>query len=401
MCCVSSMAAEEPAARQLFNGKDLSGWTGEGYTVENGAIVCTPEGKALVTEEWFANYTLDFDFMLPAGKNAGVSLHYDGTGDPAYQGMRLQLLDNDSPQNLSLSPSQRNSSIFLLAPAKPARLKPAGEWNHQRVTVTASGLMIMLNDEVVLRSNLDEIRMRNPHHSGVNRRAGHIALLGNGGRVAFQNIRILEAAPLAHAVGATAAGYRSLFNGKNLAGWKLGESTSWNASNGILKYSGGPADLWSVEEYGDCTLVFDWRWTRQGRLEGAPRIQADGTEKRSPSGSIELEQIQLQNSGIYLRGHVPAEVNLWNWSCGSGEIHGYRSTPEIRYATTPKLKADRPLGEWNRTMISLKGDVISVSLNGCPVIENAKLTGLPARGAIGLQGCGSAVDFANFWIKPE
>ena len=43
-------AADAPAMRSLFNGKDLSGWTGDGYVVEDGAIVCTPEGKVLMTE---------------------------------------------------------------------------------------------------------------------------------------------------------------------------------------------------------------------------------------------------------------------------------------------------------------------------------------------------------------
>jgi hypothetical protein len=72
---------------------------------------------------------------------------------------------------------------------------------------------------------------------------------------------------------------------------------------------------------------------------------------------------------------------------------------EVKASATPKTKADRPLGEWNRTMITLKGDLLSVSLNGRVVIENAQLPGIPAKGAIGLQHHDSAIDFANFWIK--
>ena len=44
-------------------------------------------------------------------------------------------------------------------------------------------------------------------------------------------------------------------------------------------------------------------------------------------------------------------------------------------------------------------DRLSVSLNGRLVIENAQLPGVPERGAIGLQHHGSAIDFANLWIK--
>ena len=67
---------------------------------------------------------------------------------------------------------------------------------------------------------------------------------------------------------------------------------------------------------------------------------------------------------------------------------------------TPKTKADRPIGEWNRTMITLKGNRLDVSLNGRVVIENAELPGIPEIGEIGLQQHGAAIDFANLWIKP-
>jgi hypothetical protein len=50
-------------------------------------------------------------------------------------------------------------------------------------------------------------------------------------------------------------------------------------------------------------------------------------------------------------------------------------------------------------MITLKGDRLSVSLNGRVVIENAQLPGVSAKGAIGLQHHGAAIDFANLWIK--
>ena len=72
---------------------------------------------------------------------------------------------------------------------------------------------------------------------------------------------------------------------------------------------------------------------------------------------------------------------------------------EIRASVTPKVKADRPLGEWNRTMITMIGDRLTVSINGRVVIENAQLLGVPARGPIGLQHHGAAIDFANLWVK--
>jgi hypothetical protein len=90
---------------------------------------------------------------------------------------------------------------------------------------------------------------------------------------------------------------------------------------------------------------------------------------------------------------------------GSGEVYGYRTdantSAEVRAAVTPKVKADTRLGEWNRMMISLKGELLTVSLNGRVVIENAPLPGIPASGPIALQHHGGAIDFANIWIKTE
>jgi hypothetical protein len=260
---------------------------------------------------------------------------------------------------------------------------------------------VELNGETILSVNLDEMAASHPDHQGVKRRAGHIAWLGHGDRVAFRNIEIAEVPPAANTEGVMAAGFTRLFNGKNLDGWKHGNSPEWTVVNGILKHSGRrgePADLWTEKEYGDCTLVFDWRWSGRGPMKSQPTVMPDG----SHNGKSEIEEL---DSGIYLRGSTKSQVNLWNWTVGSGEVYGYRTDPkmsaEVKAGVTPKTKADRPLGEWNRTMITLKGDRLSVSLNGRVVIDNAQLPGVPAKGPIGLQHHGSAIDFANFWIKEQ
>ena len=385
--------------RPLFNGKDLSGWTGGGYIVEDGAIVCTPAGKNLMTEQTFSNYVLDFDFKLPPGGNNGLGVHYPGTGDGAYTGMEIQVLDNTAEKYKDLKEYQFHGSLYTLAPAKKSGLKPVGEWNHERVSVLGPAVTVELNGEIILSANLDELSASHPDHQGVKRRAGHIAWLGHGDRVAFRNIQIAEVPPAANTEGVMAAGFTRFFNGKNLDGWKHGNSPEWTVSNGILKHSGRrgePADLWTEKEYGDCTLVFDWRWSGRGPMKSQPTVMPDGSHK----GKSEVEEL---DSGIYLRGSTKSQVNLWNWTVGSGEVYGYRTDPkmsaEVKAGVTPKTKADLPLGEWNRTMITLKGDRLSVSLNGRVVIENAQLPGVPAKGAIGLQHHGGAIDFANLWIK--
>ena len=403
-----ALAAEVPAMRPLFNGKDLSGWKGEGYIVEDGAIVCTPGGKNLATEQTYSSYILDFEFKLPPGGNNGLGIHYPGEGDGAYTGMEIQILDNSSSKWKDLKDHQSNGSLYTLAPARKSGLKPVGEWNRERVSVLGSVVLVELNGENILRANLDDLAKSHPGHEGVKRRAGHIAWLGHGDRVAFRNIQIAELPPAANVDGVKAAGFTQIFDGKTLNGWKCDPKTTteWTAINGILKYSGKPGtpeDLWTQKEYGNFTLVFDWRWAGRGPQKFEPIVLADGTSKLDANGQPELVEIEELDSGIYLRGNIKSQVNLWNWTVGSGEVYGYRTDPEmpavVRAQVTPKVKADQPPGEWNRTMITMIGDRLSVSINGRVVIENALLPGVPARGPIGLQHHGAAIDFANLWVK--
>ena len=74
-------------------------------------------------------------------------------------------------------------------------------------------------------------------------------------------------------------------------------------------------------------------------------------------------------------------------------------SPEVKAAVTPRMKADKPLGEWNHMEITMKGEMLNVTLNGEHVIVDATLPGIPTEGPIGLQHHGQAIDFANLYIK--
>ncbi|HEX5790735.1 MAG TPA: DUF1080 domain-containing protein [Luteolibacter sp.] len=392
--------AKGPEFRPLFNGKDLSGWKGEGYLVEDGAITCTPKGKNLVTEATFSNYILEFEFKLPPGGNNGLGIHYPGEGDGAYTGMELQVLDNTAAKYKDLKEYQFHGSLYTLQPAKKEGLKPVGEWNKQTVVVNGAQVIVVLNNIEILNANLDELAKSHPDHKGVKRRSGHIAFLGHGDKVAFRNIQIAELAPGADKPPVVPDGFRSLIVGESLKGWKHSEgTTNWTVHNGILKHNGkgGPTThLWSEASFKNFTLSFDWRWAGRGEMKDQPVVQPDG----STNGKQTIEEL---DSGIYLRGKEKAQVNLWNWSVGSGEVYGYRTDKnmpaEVKAAVTPKEKADMPLGEWNHMEITMKGEVLNVTLNGKHVIVDATLPGVPAEGPIALQHHGQAIDFANILIK--
>lgn len=395
-----TLHAEDDGFYDLFNGKDLTGWTGGEASVEDGVLI-SKNGHTM-TEATFSSYELDFEFRLPAGGNNGIGIHYPGHGDGAYTGMEVQILDDTAPKYSELKEYQYHGSLYVLAPAKRASLKPVGEWNHQRISVMGSALKVEVNGEITLRVNLDDINRSHPKHEGAKRRSGHISFLGHRSPVGYRNIRIREIPPAANVSNVRAQGFEPVFDGKSLNGWKHHEGiTNWHVQNGILKHTGKPGetrDLWTEKEFGDFTMVFDWRWSGRGEMKMQPQVLPDGTNGER----VEVEEL---DSGVFIRGNTKSQVNLWNWTVGSGEVWGYRThkdTPaDIRAAVTPKVKADRPLGEWNRMMIQMKGDVLNVVLNGKEVIKGAQLPGVPERGAIGLQHHGQAIDFANIWIKKD
>ncbi len=185
--CSPGLAQE---AVQLFNGKDLTGWTGADYEVKDGVLIC--KGKILRTEKQFSNYVLELDFLLPPRGNNGLGIHYPGEGRPSGTGMELQILDNSHPKYQNLKDSQYHGSLYKLQAAKRGCLKPVGQWNHQKVTIAGPSVLVELNGSVILKANLDELATKNPKHKGVKRRSGYICFCGHGAPVQFKNITLLK-----------------------------------------------------------------------------------------------------------------------------------------------------------------------------------------------------------------
>jgi Domain of Unknown Function (DUF1080) len=218
------------------------------------------------------------------------------------------------------------------------------------------------------------------------------------------------------------AGFTSLYNGKDFTGWKVppGDNGHWRIIDGVIDYdarseAAGDKSLWSERSFGDFELLVDWRLKEAPYLNpNVPIILADGTHKKGPDGKEYVMTVPDADSGIYLRGQGRSQVNIWNWPIGSGEVYGYRmdpkQPPEVRAGVTPKANADRHVGEWNTFHITVRGDRLTVVLNGTRVLDNALLPGLPPRGPIALQHHGasnngvwtsppSLVQFRNIYVK--
>jgi hypothetical protein len=216
---------------------------------------------------------------------------------------------------------------------------------------------------------------------------------------------LLVMAPAGFPAGAQQTGatpqFVSLFNGKDFTGWKVpaGDNGHWRVVDGVIDYDAeseakGDKDLWTDRSFGDFILRLDWRikevpYTNPNVFIVLP----DGSHKKDEPGRDIRIPVPDSDSGVYVRGTSKAQINIWNWPVGSGEVYGYRTDSKmpasVRAAVTPSTHADRHIGEWNTFEITMRGSRLTVVLNGTTVIEHADLPGIPATGAIALQHHGS------------
>ena len=178
-----------------------------------------------------------------------------------------------------------------------------------------------------------------------------------------------------------ADGFRPLFNGKDLTGWKLrkeGGDKTWSVKDGILvnDVSGGKhgTDLVSEAKFRDFVLRYEYKVAKKA------------------------------NSGVYLRGRIEIQV-LDDFERGQPTKGGNGAI----YNTAPVSKfASKPADEWQTTEVTIKGDKVTVILNGEKVHDNVtvdKATGgeldrnMDQPGPIMLQGDHGSISFRKIEIK--
>ena len=192
-------AADEAGFTPLFDGKTLTGWKlvgghGPGYVVQDGKIVCPAAGGGnLFTEKEFGNFVFRFEFRLTAGANNGVGIRAPYEGDAAYQGMEIQILDDDDPMYRGkIRSEQHHGSVYDVIPARTGYRKPVGEWNEEEIMADGRRIKVTLNGVIILDASLDMVKEPKvlEHHPGLARTSGHIGFLGHGSLVEFRNIRV-------------------------------------------------------------------------------------------------------------------------------------------------------------------------------------------------------------------
>jgi 3-keto-disaccharide hydrolase len=199
---------KEEGFASIFNGKDLTGWvygkagkgenkSGVGYQVdaESKIVYCTvKDGGNLYTEKEYGDFILRFEFKLTVNANNGIGIRAPLTGDSAYVGMEIQVLDDSGPAYKNLRPEQYHGSIYDLFACKRGFQKPVGEWNEEEIYAKGSNIKVTLNGTVIVDANLEDVKdeKKIAKHPGIKNAKGHIGFLGHGARVEFRNLRVKE-----------------------------------------------------------------------------------------------------------------------------------------------------------------------------------------------------------------
>ena len=208
----------------------------------------------------------------------------------------------------------------------------------------------------------------------------------------------------------------SLFNGKDLNQWILpkGEHT-WKIVDGIIDYDSKGGNLTTRKSFSDYVLKLDWRFKRTaGPPYNAKIFDRNGNQKVDADGKPMTRPIKNADSGIFVRGSGKSQVNLWCWPCGSGQLWAFHKSedPILRKGALPKVNADKPVGEWNEMKITMKGETVTIVLNGKTVLDQSKMPGVGSEGPIVLQHHGgyneknktwssasALIQFRNLFIK--
>jgi len=451
----------------LFNGKDLTGWYGsEMYGVEtidvklnNGAtkkenvLACIPgrKGKGggnLLTEKEYRNFILRFEFLMPENGNNGLGIRTPRPDvDAAYHGMcELQLLDDGgnayydaAAKKDKLKPYQYTGSVYGVVPSRRdnvdkqiwgkdknftgggSYVRKPGMWNFEEVRVIGSEIEVYLNGYLITNADVSKFRGDGDtpdgrKHPGLHNAKGHIGWLGHGHAVKWKNIRIKELPDDAkmsdvcpNAKAKAPAGFTTYFDGDPAqlqTMWK-GVTTDEKFDNPAVRQAATPAKRAEMQTKADAQRDAHWS-VRNGSLffDGYRGGYSLATKKDLKDFELWADWRIMSitgDSGLYLRGSP--QVQIWDahnqWGIGSGGLYNNQKNPSNALTV-----ADRPVGDWNRFHVIMRGEKVTVWLNGVLVVDNVTLENYWDRSKpifpveqLELQCHGDPTEWRNVFIK--
>ncbi len=387
---------ERDGWKLLFDGQTTNGWkgynqpeVGPGWIVRDGVLTCQGVGGDIggdiITKEKYDNFELKLEWKIGEGGNSGIFYHVieDEKYEAAYEtGPEYQLIDDVGfPQKLETW-QQAGADYAMYTANEKKTLKPVGEWNTSRIVFDNGHAAHWLNGEKIVEfeswsDDWHAKRMTGKWKSypdyGIAGN-GHIGLQDHGDKIEFRNIKIRPLPKKSVPI--------SLFNGKDLTGWRIHGTERWFVENGELVCESGPD-----EQYGYLATYRIWK---------------------DFDLSVDFKQEADGNSGVFFRSSVDG-VKISGWQAevappdhdtgGIYESYGRGWLVQMPPGKERFLK----MGEWNTMRIRAVGDRVQTWLNGEEMADLTDEKIGDAVGVIALQihdGGGIRVKWRNLVIKP-
>ena len=209
---VASTVAEDLVFRDLFNGKDLTGWVDvntspETWSVKDGLLVCTGQPIGVMrSDRQYENFILQIEWRhMEPGGNSGIFLWCDAVPgkNRLPKGMEVQMLELDwvnqhKQKDGSLPPiAYVHGELFgaggmTADPDNPRgtrskslenRCLGHGQWNEYVVVAVDGTVKLSVNGKFV-----NSIR-------NASVKKGYLCLESEGKEIHFRNIKIMELPP--------------------------------------------------------------------------------------------------------------------------------------------------------------------------------------------------------------
>ena len=368
---VASLAGQgETDFKPMFNGRDLRGWVSvncapETWSVRDGMIHST--GKPICelrTDRMYENFVFEVEYKhLEPGGNAGVFIWGDALtarGQPFVRAIEVQVLDGRNTENYTshgdvfsihgarMTPDRPHPGGWARSLPSERRAKPAGEWNHYRITANNGTLKLAVNGKEV-SGGYD-----------ITPRKGYIHLESEGGVVQYRNLRLKEL-PSAGSlppeqIAQADEGFVSLYTGTDFRGWQYpkGHEGHWVSKDWVIAYDGkseaADKDLWSEKAFGDVVLIADWRATTP------------------------IDVLPIRFAGVDLPEQASTSVK-------------------------GALAADTQKPRWRRAIYTKRAGRLTLEIDGETVFRDVTVPAAKGRGRIGLRHSGTPIEFASIFVK--
>ena len=171
------------------------------WKVQNGVLHGSePRGTWLLSEREYGDFILEFEWRLGNQGNSGTALRAPLFGDPAFDGLELQMVDRRYyPAEMEVTPAELTGSLYKAIAPRTQAYKPT-DWNTYQITCRGSSVKVVLNGETILDVKLDDQKTPTKRHDGTDApplkdrpRRGHIGfqeLSRGGGHVEIRHARI-------------------------------------------------------------------------------------------------------------------------------------------------------------------------------------------------------------------